>query len=301
MTMMRFTVKNAGTNFKMSRSMQIRPMQTGDIDFAVELAAAEGWQSENHDVFRAFLYHDPKGCFIAEIKGRPAGLSIATSYQKTGYFGELIVLPEHRGKGIGGALLRAAMTYLQERGMTSIVLDAVPEAVSLYERHGFKKVCASLRFYGRLEGAEDSRVRAMRKWDLAPVCELDRQYFGEDREFFLKWISFLGPDFAKVLSLDDQIVGFITGRYSVNGIRIGPWITPPDLENPGALLLSLATEVLHDPLYLGVLETNRKAVKLCRSLGLELKDIPPVHMVWGENTGLGQSPYCFTIGSPAKG
>lgn len=276
-------------------------MNQNDVAMAVELAARENWKSENQEVFRAFLFHDSRGCFVAEKNGMPAGICIATPYTKTGYIGELIVAEAYRGQGIGSRLLNAAIGYLDQKSVRTILLDAVPEAAGLYERFGFRGVCRSLRFSGTLEGKADARVRAMRKWDLAPVCALDRNAFGDDRRFFIKWISFIAPDFAKVLIRNDTIAGYISGRYIDEGVSVGPWVMPPDIHDPEGLLRSLAAETLHEPLHLGVLESNRKSVELLRSLGMKERGNPPVHMVRGENPNPGSSPACFAIGSPAKG
>lgn len=276
-------------------------MTQHDLDFAVQMARDEAWISEDQNVFRAFLYHDPKGCFIAEKNGDPVGMCIATPYRHAGFFGELIVRPEHRGQGIGSRLLETAIDYLKKKNIRSIYLDAVPEAAPLYERYGFRKICTSFRFSGKLKGLEDKRVRAMRKWDLEPVCALDRTAFGEDRQFFLKWVSFMAPDFAKVLTKDEKIIGYITARYTEKGISIGPWIMPQDTENPEGLLCSLAASTFHETLNLGVLETSQKSIGLLKSLGFQEKKNSPLRMVWGKDSDLGTSSFCFAIGSPAKG
>ena len=281
--------------------MIIRRMTQKDILFAIKLAINAGWTSEDRDMFRAFLFHDPDGCFIAEENRDPVGICIATAYQESGYFGELIVAPRYRNEGVGTRLLRTAMDYLKSRQIKNIYLDSVPQAVSLYERHGFKKICLSLRFSGTLEGKRDPRVRPMQKKDLETVCSVDKTFFGEDRQFFLKWISFIGPDFAKVITENKRIVGYITGRYTPKGVQVGPWVMPPSIKNPEGLLASLAKEVLHEPLNIGVLETNKKSVRLLKSLGFKLKNDAPIHMVWGDKNDLGTSPGCFAIGSPAKG
>jgi hypothetical protein len=141
----------------------------------------------------------------------------------------------------------------------------------------------------------------MSKWDLETVCSMDRAFFGADRHFFLKWISFIGPDFAKVLITKDSIRGYLTGRYTKNGITVGPWVIAPGMSNPEALLLSLAAEIHSEPISLGVLEINKKTVRLLHSLGMRERRINPVRMALGECSDLGTSPCCLTIGSPAKG
>lgn len=49
----------------------------------------------------------------------------------------VFVLPEHRGRGIGSALVRAATAHAQSRGASRVTVDSGPPAVPMYERLGF--------------------------------------------------------------------------------------------------------------------------------------------------------------------
>jgi ribosomal protein S18 acetylase RimI-like enzyme len=58
------------------------------------------------------------------------------------YLAELYVRPEHRGKGTGHALLRAALTHARERGADYIHLGTSEDDVAarhLYEKCGFRR------------------------------------------------------------------------------------------------------------------------------------------------------------------
>lgn len=54
-----------------------------------------------------------------------------------GHIGRMAVLQEHRGKGIGGALLHALMERARARGDASVLLNAQVQAQDFYARHGF--------------------------------------------------------------------------------------------------------------------------------------------------------------------
>jgi ribosomal protein S18 acetylase RimI-like enzyme len=279
----------------------IRSMQMADLAFAAECTAAEGWASETYATFEGFYQHDPNGCFLAELAGRPAGICIATPYGRSGFVGELIVRPEARGRGIGAALLNHAVEYLRRHGAVTVYLDGVVKAVPLYERNGFRKICRSLRFSGTLGGESRSDVRAMRTDDLPAVFALDRQAFGVDRSFLLARRLQLFQDLCQVMVEDGKLTGYILGRRGEGWAAAGPWVIAQEARAPLRLLESLARQVGDVSISVGVLETNRRAVELIRSLGSAVRQDSPWRMALGPSGDLGASPLCFAVGAAATG
>lgn len=51
--------------------------------------------------------------------------------------GRLAVLPPWRGRGVGGALLRALLEHARQQGWRQVALDAEAAAATFYARHGF--------------------------------------------------------------------------------------------------------------------------------------------------------------------
>jgi predicted GNAT family N-acyltransferase len=69
----------------------------------------------------------------------PAGRPLATGrLLPDGHIGRMAVLREARGRGIGGAVLRALMTRARTRGMATLRLNAQTHAAAFYARHGFR-------------------------------------------------------------------------------------------------------------------------------------------------------------------
>lgn len=279
-------------------------MTKKDLDFAVECTLAEGWSSETKEVFEGFLLYDPKGCFIAEESARPAGICVATVYGDSGFIGELIVKEEVRGRSIGVTLLKQAVTYLQNRDVHSIYLDSVEAVAPLYERMGFRKICLSLRFSGKLRGdlgRTPSSIRAMRPEDLQSISRIDRDAFRADRAFFLKRRFSLYPEFCKVLVQDEAILGFIMAMLGDGMIAVGPWVVKENAKRPLDLLEAIAQEEDALPLRFGILEANTGAVRAVEALSdLETKT-PSWRMVLGKEDTLGMCKECYAIGSAAKG
>lgn len=73
--------------------------------------------------------------FVARVGGQTVGVARLTA---EGRIGRMAVLPAWRGKGLGSALLRAALARARELGRTQVVLSAQVRAMPFYLRFGFK-------------------------------------------------------------------------------------------------------------------------------------------------------------------
>lgn len=73
--------------------------------------------------------------FVAlEPAGEVVGIGRLTP---SGRIGRMAVMPDWRGRGVGGALLVQAIQAARERGQTSVELSAQTRAIAFYLRHGF--------------------------------------------------------------------------------------------------------------------------------------------------------------------
>ncbi|MBN1940431.1 MAG: GNAT family N-acetyltransferase [Candidatus Aminicenantes bacterium] len=286
----------------------IRSLHPGELALASDFPAREGWTSETPEMFEGFLAHDPNGFLAAEENGRLVGICAATSYGNSGFIGELIVLREARGRGLGPALLDAAVGYLKSRGAEHIYLDAVRKAAPFYELSGFRPVCRSLRFAGWADEVvlpdtrdENGALRPMETDDLPAVCALDLEAFGADRSFFLKRRRALHPEFAWVLEEAAGIAGYILGHPGNDIVVAAPLIAAGRCLSPFRLLGPFLARVGERRFRAGVLETNTASVRFFRSLPGLTEFRPSIRMVLGDSSRLGDSPMCLAIGSPAKG
>jgi len=283
-------------------NVTIRTMRSFDLGFAAACTAAEGWTGETRQVFEGFYAHDPHGCLIARMGDRPVGICVATCYGQSGFIGELIVIPEERGQGIGTRLLRQALAYLESQGVVRVFLDGVVAAVPLYERVGFQRLCRSLRFSGPVQPRSDPDVRLMRSQDLPAVQRLDRECFGADRGFFLDRHFSEYPHLCLVLEQDGEIAGYVMGKRGSESVSAGPWVVQPGVSSPECLLHALVEEVgANIPLLAGVLESHPYAAAALRAMGLAERENPPWRMRLGGAGNLGAHEACYAIGSPARG
>ena len=281
--------------------MKIRQMTEKDLNFAAKRTAAEGWASETLAVFESFYNHDPSGCFIAEEDDQRIGMCVAVPYKSSGFLGELIVLPEARGGFVGPRIFNHAINYLHQKGITNIYLDGVEDAVPYYEFVGFKKICRSLRFVGKVKGCHFSYIRPMLASDLNALCRMDHTAFGDDRSFFLQDKYSRFPHFCKVAEVNGNLIGYIMAQPGRGVITAGPWIVDDSMEHPEHLVQSLAMETGDTPIRMGVLDAKEAAVKVIHEIPEFKLTFFCWRMVLGKSDRLGNSKMCYAIGSPAKG
>ncbi|MCX6555974.1 MAG: GNAT family N-acetyltransferase [Candidatus Aminicenantes bacterium] len=282
-------------------AVNIRVMTPADIDFATGLTHAAGWASESLDVFTGFLEHDAPGCFIAEAGGEKAGVCIATKYVKNGFIGELVVSQHMRLLAIGQMLFKKALDHLLAAGLENIYLDGDLNAVSYYESMGFRKVCRSLRFRGRIKGKKHAHLRHANPGDLEQLCDLDRELFGDDRGFFLRRRVENYPGLCLVCEQEGRLRGWIMARPGDGLLAIGPWAALAGNEEAASLLEQLASENSMAAFRIGVLEKNTEAVRLLRSWPGLQETIHSWFMVRGKSDRLGNHPALYAVGSGAKG
>lgn len=116
---------------------------------AIHLAAFP--TSAEADVVEAMRGSDGYIGLVAEADGEPAGHLVLTPVTLATGSGDrrglglapMAVLPQHQKKGVGGALLRAAIEGARERGEEFIVVLGEP---AYYERFGFRRAAPVLRW-----------------------------------------------------------------------------------------------------------------------------------------------------------
>jgi len=286
----------------MKAMLSIHRMISDDLGFALHLVEVEGW-GEGRDELERLLVYEPEGCFIAEVGEKPVGMVTTTSYGRLGWIGCLIVEPEKRGKGIGTELMRQALEYLEQKGVETIRLDAVQEAVSLYRRLGFTEECRSLRFQGTGSRYDAPDVVPMEPSHLEDVFELDAYCFGADRSRLLRRVLQDFPELCFVSYAQGKLAGYIMAKRTPTGGKIGPWVCRPDElgRSRAEPLLRAALNALGDQLVnVGVLEDNRASQEILRDYGF--REGPwSLRMRLGPDRYGGDPQGIFAIGAAAKG
>lgn len=255
--------------------IDIRPAEGEDFSVAVDWAAAEGWNPGLDDL-AAFQAADPGGLLIGFVDGEPVASISAVRYgDGYGFLGFYIVVPEHRGKGYGLAIWKAAMAQFGDR---IIGLDGVVAQQDNYLKSGFVAAGRNVRFTGPAPAdvtagapAPGLEVRSVEAGDIAAVLAFDRAFFPADRSAFARaWTApTAGVHRSCHLALrDGSLAGYGVVRACRTGHKIGP-LFADDAATAEALFASLAATLPPGAeISLDVPEANGHAVALAESHGL---------------------------------
>ncbi len=245
--------------------MRIAPMTLEDLETALGWAAAEGWNPGLHDA-EAFLAADPEGFLMGWVDGEPvACISAVRHGDDFGFLGLYICRPEHRGKGLGLQLWRAAMAHFGDR---TIGLDGVVAQQDNYRKSGFELARRTIRFRGIVEGGASPGVVSVAAGMLPELLALDRAVGGVERPDYLRrWFTDTASRRTLVSRGDGGITGIGTIRVCRDGSKVGPLIAG-DAAEAEALLDALAAQFPGAELSLDVPETNPAAMELARRKGL---------------------------------
>ena len=276
----------------------IRAFAKADIEFALAQTGREGWDT-TAELFETCLAHDPEGGFIAEAGGRRIGMVTTTSYARSAWIGNLIVVPEYRGQGLGRRLATCAMTYLSSRGTRTIRLEADPPGVKIYRGLGFVDESESLRFQLAPGGGRGSTaVERMSSADLPALAAFDAEHFGDRRGRLLE-LLFRQATATYCLRDGGEIHGYAFTVPSTLGVRLGPFVAA-DQQAGETLLRSVMADWAEARIVLGVPGENDAAIALFESHGFA-RSTPCLRMIHGDREAAARSRCIFAIANGAMG
>lgn len=236
-------------------------MRRDEMDFAIDLAANEGWNPGLHDA-EYFYRADPNGFFIGLRRDKPVGCISAVSYSgRFGFIGFYIVIPEYRGKGLGVALWQHAMRHLKNQ---NIGLDGVIQQLENYRKSGFKLAYRNIRYEGTgfPKVAANNELASLVDVDFEQLTSYDSNFFAVSRKQFLEgWMRM--PDSRGVAMMrKGKLHGYGVIRRCRNGFKVGP-LFANDEKIAKMLLLELSRDVaVEEPIFLDVPEVNPSAMRL---------------------------------------
>lgn len=210
------------TTTQKSGEYTIRRMQRAELDFAVELAAQEGWNPGLHDA-NCFYAVDPNGFLIGFLDNEPIScISVVKYPDNYSFLGFYIVKDGYRGQGYGYKIWQAGMDYLD--GYT-VGLDGVVAQIDNYQKSGFNLAYYNARYQGLALGGGPSGLENIVDLNTIAFEELakyDQRVFSSPRPAFLKqWIS--QPEtIALGTQINDQLAAYGVARKCREGYKIAP-------------------------------------------------------------------------------
>lgn len=249
--------------------LQIRPLTLADAGFGLQLSAQAGWNQTAAD-WRRCLDLEPEGCFVVELDGAPVGTTTVCTFGPVAWIALVLVEAAVRGRGIGTALMKHALAWLEGRGVRSIWLDATPLGQPVYERLGFEPEFTLSRYHGTPRDPGDVKVLTQLRSEHLAGCELlDRSATGTVRTRLLARLIAEFPEAAAVALRDGNVHGFIAARRGCQAIQVGPCLAEDDAGRD--LLCSAWKQFAGQNVFVDIPEAHRRAVQAAESAGLTVQ------------------------------
>jgi GNAT superfamily N-acetyltransferase len=246
----------------------IRKASRADLDILIDWAAREGWNPGLDDA-AAFWAADPQGFWIAEEDGVvAAGLSLVRYGEAYAFLGLYQAHPDYRGRGIGYALWREAVSAV---GDGTIGLDGVVAQQDNYRKSGFAYAHANFRYGGEVQCTEppDTELVSVSPVHVPMLIDYDARFNPARRDAFLReWLKPLSTRESFALIRNAEVLGYGTIRACREGHKIGPLFA--DTETGADLIFrKLVTSVGAGRVYLDLPEPNAAARALCDRYNLK--------------------------------
>ncbi|MEO6364191.1 MAG: GNAT family N-acetyltransferase [Caldimonas sp.] len=234
--------------------LPIEPVDAGDIDAALRLSDAAGWNQTAHD-WRFFFDHghvvgcrDANGLLVATAAALPWGGSV-------GWVSMVLVDEGWRHRGLATALLGESIEHLRAAGRVA-VLDATPAGAPVYRRLGFASGFAFARWQGAggVAASSDPAAAAVREAtddpaDAKTIAALDAAAAGFDRAALLR--AFRARPGTRAWFRRDG-GGFVVARAGRRATQVGPLVA---VDSGDAIALAAAAlEAAAGPVFIDVPE-----------------------------------------------
>jgi len=247
--------------------MTIRPLTAADIPFGLRLSAQNNWNQVEAD-WKRQLALEPTGGFVAEHDGLPIGTACACVFDDVAWISLVLVDRDHRRQGVGTALMRHVLDYVDGRGAVSVRLDATSLGLPVYEKLGFVGDFSLARYEGlaRSPNVGLGTIAPITMADLPAIFTLDASVTHTRREKLLRRLFDGDSAMPRKYEWAGRLMGYSFARPGANAWHIGPIQGTPDAGR--ALLLNAAQRFAGRRIYVDIPTDNGVAISVVDSLGL---------------------------------
>lgn len=142
----------------------MRPADLAEVMVIERRSFSAPWEEST---FRGLMRRPSAALLVAEIDDELVGYSVMWFAADEGELGDIAVLPERRGSGIGRRLLHESIVGAASRGIRSLYLEVRESnevARGLYAKVGFEVVAVRKQYYA--EPVEDAIVMKLDPQDV---------------------------------------------------------------------------------------------------------------------------------------
>jgi GNAT superfamily N-acetyltransferase len=201
--------------------IRLRPFTIEDVPAGLALCRSARWNQIEAD-WLFFLRRSPGGVWIAERDGAAAGSVATLPYgNQVAWISMLLVFPEHRGQGVGTALLERAMRHLES--FPAQRLDATPAGEPIYRQAGFRAEFPLMRLTREAGPGAPAGTSQFRHSRESLAAAADAALFGVSRDALLQMLAERAPQYAR-----EWRAGHCWGRDGHDFHQIGPIAAPSE-------------------------------------------------------------------------
>jgi GNAT superfamily N-acetyltransferase len=247
----------------------IRSMQLKDVEYAMKLSGAEGWNQTEKD-WKLFIEGPQNICVVAEYNKKIIGTTTAINYSnQMAWIGMVLVAKEYRGQGVSKSLLTNVLKKLES--FKCIKLDATPEGQHVYKKFDFKDEYLITRMVTpsmKNLSSEDDEIlpEPIQLKHIREIIILDELVFGADRTQLIESLIKEYPYKAWLLKRNNSVAGFTLGREGNKCHHIGP-VFASNINDVKILIKRALKALTNQPVIMDVLYEKDDLINWLKSIG----------------------------------
>ena len=282
-------------------ALTVRAMQLSDIESALKLSTAEGWNQTEKD-WKLLIGNPGNVCLLAEYGNKVVGTTTAIIYSnQLAWIGMVLVDKEYRGQGVSKLLLTSIFKKLAFR---SIKLDATPAGQQVYKSFDFKDEYPILRMVNlsvRNSPSQDANdvSEPMPLEDTRAIIALDEISFGVNRTPLIQFLLTEYPGKTELLKRNNRVTGFALGRHGSRYHHIGP-VVALNAADAKMLVTNAINKLTNQPVVIDVPEDKEDLIAWLSSIGF-VQQRYFIRMFIKENTFPGITARQYAIAGPEYG
>lgn len=247
---------------------KIRSMRLDDIEYALTLSNAEGWNQTEKD-WRLFIRSSQNVCMLAECGKKIIGTTTAINYSnQLAWIGMVLVAKEYRGQGVSKLLLTNILEKLES--FKSIKLDATPEGQRVYKKFDFKDEYLITRMattsMKSLSSDDNALPEPIQSNHIEEIIAFDELVFGANRTQLIESLIKEYPRKAWALKRNNSIAGFALGREGNKYHQVGP-VFASNSNDVKLLIRKALKDLAKQPVVVDVLCDKEDLINWLNSIG----------------------------------